>query len=60
MSPLAAEPEQFYIIGREIDLRFPTGYRNTRLSNPAIERNSSMSTTARNWPTTKSLLSMAQ
>jgi uncharacterized protein (DUF1697 family) len=58
--PLAVEPEQFYIAGREIYLYCPNGYGNTKLSNTAIEKKLSVGATTRNWTTTKTLLAMVQ
>jgi uncharacterized protein (DUF1697 family) len=57
---LTVEPEQFYIIDREIYLYCPNGYGNTKRSNTAIEKKLSVGATTRNWTTTKTLLAMAQ
>ena len=57
---LAATPEQFRIIGREIYLYCPNGYGNTKLSNAAIEKKLSVVATTRNWKTVNTLLAMAQ
>jgi uncharacterized protein (DUF1697 family) len=60
LRPLAATPEQFHIIGREIYLYCPNGYGNTKLSNTAIEKKLSVGATTRNWRTVTTLLAMAQ
>ena len=57
---LAATPEQFRVIGREIYLYCPNGYGNTKLSNAAIEKKLSVVATTRNWKTVNTLLAMAQ
>src|SRR5579872_3098385 len=56
LQPLATEPEQLRVIGREIYLYCPDGYGKTRLSNAAIEGKLSVGATTRNWTTTKALL----
>jgi uncharacterized protein (DUF1697 family) len=60
LRPLAATPEQFRIMGREIYLSCPNGYGNTKLSNAAIEKKLSVVATTRNWKTVNTLLAMAK
>jgi uncharacterized protein (DUF1697 family) len=60
LQPLAVNPEQFVIMGREIYLYCPAGYGNTKLSNLAIEKKLSLRSTTRNWKTVNTLLAMAQ
>jgi uncharacterized protein (DUF1697 family) len=60
LQPLAAKPEQFRVIGRQIYLYCPNGYGRTRLSNTAIERKLSVGATTRNWKTVNTLLVLTQ
>ncbi len=59
LQPLAATPEQFRVLGREIYLYCPNGYGKTKLSNTAIERKLSLGATTRNWKTVNTLLALA-
>src|SRR5207249_563479 len=60
LQPLAVEPEQFRVIGRQIYLYCPNGYGRTRLSNNAIEKKLSVGATTRKWKTANTLLAMTE
>ena|SRR6266404_3246200 len=60
LQPLAAQSEQFHVIGREIYLYCPNGYGRTKLSNTAIEKKLSVGATTRNWKTVNTLLALAK
>jgi uncharacterized protein (DUF1697 family) len=55
-----AEPEEFWIDGRELFIYFPNGLARPKLSIPLIERTLKTSGTGRNWNTVTKLLELAE
>lgn len=56
---IKAEPEELYIIGREVFMYFPDGMARPRLPLVKIEKLLKFSGTGRNWNTVRKLLEMA-
>ena len=58
LEKLSIGPDRFYPSPLEIYLYCPEGYGRTKLSNNAIEKALSVTTTTRNWKTTNTLFEM--
>jgi uncharacterized protein (DUF1697 family) len=54
-----APPDEFVVIGRDVYLRCPQGYGNTKLTNAFFEKTLGSTATTRNWRTVATLVDMA-
>jgi len=52
-------PEELVVVGREVHLRCPAGYADTKLNGNTVERVLGVAATARNWKTVLKLHEMA-
>jgi uncharacterized protein (DUF1697 family) len=52
--------DEFEVIGREVFLRCPAGYGNTKLTNTFFEKKLGSAATTRNWKTVTTLAAMAE
>lgn len=59
LAELVQAGEELVVIDREVYLRCPQGYGQTRLTNTALEKHLGVTATARNWRTVLKLLEMA-
>jgi uncharacterized protein (DUF1697 family) len=57
---IKADPEEFWLIGRELYIHYPNGMGRTKLPAALIERTLKTSGTGRNWNTVTKLLEMAE
>jgi uncharacterized protein (DUF1697 family) len=56
----ATDPDAFEVVGREVFLRCPHGYGNTKLTNAFFEKKLGSEATTRNWKTVTTLVEMAR
>jgi uncharacterized protein (DUF1697 family) len=59
LESLAATPERFHCVSRELYLSLPNGYGRTKLNNNVIEKALSVVATTRNWNTVTRLCELA-
>ena len=57
---IKADPEEMYILGREVYIYFPDGMARPKLSWPMVERTLKIFGTGRNWNTVNKLLEIAE
>jgi Uncharacterized protein conserved in bacteria len=57
---IKSDPEEMYIVGREVYIYFPNGMGRPKLSWPMVERVLKTSGTGRNWNTVTKLLEIAE
>lgn len=53
------DPDEFYVLEREIYLHTPNGYGRTKLSNDFFERKFRVAATTRNWKTVEKLVELS-
>ena len=57
---LKTDPEELYLVGRDLFIYFSIGIANSKLSMPAIDKLLKTPGTARNWNTVTKLLALAE
>jgi uncharacterized protein (DUF1697 family) len=60
LDPGRSPPDELVVQGREIYLRCPNGYGNTKLTNAYFDAKLAATTTVRNWQTVEKLAEMAK
>jgi uncharacterized protein (DUF1697 family) len=60
LDPARSPPDDFLVRGREIYLRCPNGYGNTKLTNAYFDAKLGATSTVRNWRTVEKLVDMAK
>jgi uncharacterized protein (DUF1697 family) len=59
LDPKRSSPDEFAVVGREIFLRLPNGFADTKLTNDYFDRALDTVSTARNWNTVLKLLELS-
>jgi uncharacterized protein (DUF1697 family) len=60
LDPRRSVPDEFAVVGREVFLKLPNGFADTRLTNDYFDRTLDTVSTARNWNTVLKLLALAR
>jgi uncharacterized protein (DUF1697 family) len=59
LDPDRVAPDAFHVAGREVYLRYPTGYGRSKLTNDYLEKQLQVRSTMRNWKTVTALAERA-